>query len=204
MAEGARAASRLSYEEHSTETGVCCCGHVLWLCMIGHSEGATLRLLTTCRPRVSPWHPPPPRRCGRDRCAVARNQALATRPEQLAPNPSLRFPAHAYIPGFGPDIRNHRETGDSGPDSHDLEMPEGAETIAMKPGSALFVPRGWWHRTAAVTDSVSIRSSRARPPLAILSGPWSTGQSWPGRSGANRSLSAPLTRPRSASVCPGF
>ncbi|HKE15743.1 MAG TPA: cupin domain-containing protein [Kofleriaceae bacterium] len=90
-------------------------------------------------------------------------QLRGTKRWQIAPNSSLRFPAHAYIAGFGPDIRNSRDVSEDGAASHDLEMPEGAETIDLEPGSALFVPRGWWHCTSALRDSVSI-SIVTRPP----------------------------------------
>ena len=90
-------------------------------------------------------------------------QLRGTKRWQLAANPDVAFPAHAYIPGFGPDIRNHRAADDEGPGSRSLEMPADAETIDLQPGSALFVPRGWWHRTTAITDSISI-SIVTRPP----------------------------------------
>jgi hypothetical protein len=82
---------------------------------------------------------------------------------QLAPNDELRFPANAFIPGFGADIRNHRPMAKDGPQEFSREMPESAETVVLNPGSVLFVPRGVWHQTSAVTDSISI-SIVTRPP----------------------------------------
>jgi len=87
---------------------------------------------------------------------------------QIAPNLGVRFPRDAFIPGFGRDIRNPRagsaEPAGPGPT---LEMPEDSQTIEMVPGSAMFVPRGWWHRTCADSASVS---------LSILIRPLTTGE----------------------------
>lgn len=75
---------------------------------------------------------------------------------QLAPNRELRFPANAFIPGFGSDIRNDRPSAADAPKEYSLDMPREAQTVLMNPGSALFVPRGWWHATHAVSESISM------------------------------------------------
>jgi len=52
----------------------------------------------------------------------------------------------------------------------DLAVPEGppAADVTMRPGSVLFVPRGTWHSTEALTPSASISFVLATPPRLDL------------------------------------
>jgi 50S ribosomal protein L16 3-hydroxylase len=42
-------------------------------------------------------------------------------------------------------------------------MPTGAKKIELKPGSMLFVPRGYWHRTEAAGDALALNFTFSQP-----------------------------------------
>ncbi len=72
---------------------------------------------------------------------------------RLAANTALPAPLMAHVVG-GPTHPYNLRAGAAGLD--DPAMPADAETLVLEPGAALFVPRGAWHETHALDDSVSL------------------------------------------------
>jgi 50S ribosomal protein L16 3-hydroxylase len=60
----------------------------------------------------------------------------------LPPDPELATYAHAPMPAC---------------------MPPDSQTIVLRPGSLLFVPRGLWHATTATTDALSLNFTYSAP-----------------------------------------
>lgn len=81
---------------------------------------------------------------------------------RLAPNRAARFPTRNSGRCFSGELTLYAS---GRPPSR---MPPGP-TVEMKPGSVLFVPRGYWHTTRALEPSISL-SFGIRPPtwLALL------------------------------------
>jgi len=67
---------------------------------------------------------------------------------ELAPNP-FEYPLAAHVVGGPVHALNRHAAGLADP-----EMPVG-ETHVLEPGAVLFLPRGMWHRTHALEDSLS-------------------------------------------------
>ncbi|MEM6794335.1 MAG: cupin domain-containing protein [Acidobacteriota bacterium] len=79
---------------------------------------------------------------------------------RLAPNDEVPWPTVNYVPaaGFPQGLRSYC------PEPLDPELPPDAEAVELKPGSALFLPRGYWHATEATgEDSLSLTFSLAPP-----------------------------------------
>jgi hypothetical protein len=62
------------------------------------------------------------------------------------------YPTMQYVPGRPATDEHFPDYARSG---FINEAPRGGQTVTMKPGSVLFVPRGMWHRTLAGTASFS-------------------------------------------------
>lgn len=82
---------------------------------------------------------------------------------QLAPNRHLTRPTDRYttaqpIPSAELQLYGPAELPNS--------LPPDAETIHMRPGSALFLPRGYWHQTEAVGESLSLNFTFDQPTWA--------------------------------------
>ncbi len=79
----------------------------------------------------------------------------------VAPVEGLQWPVG---PQFGPDMLPaddlYPQCAENG---FPVDIPADAETITMQPGSVLFLPRGIWHQTEALVDSLSL-SIVLRPP----------------------------------------
>lgn len=80
----------------------------------------------------------------------------------IAENDSVQFPYISFFPGLE---RNPRDGANGDQFIHDTgiaeqlsnEMPDfGTDTVTMLPGSALFLPRGYWHQTRCFSPSVSL------------------------------------------------
>ncbi len=79
---------------------------------------------------------------------------------RVAPVEGLPWPVG---PQFGPGMLPADELYAQCEQGFPKEMPATAESIIMAPGSVLFLPRGIWHQTEALEDSLSV-SIVLRPP----------------------------------------
>lgn len=66
----------------------------------------------------------------------------------VAPNEDVAYPSRSG----GPAQRLRGELSRYVDDEFDPEMPAGAMTYEVVAGSALYIPRGYWHRTIGATD----------------------------------------------------
>lgn len=87
---------------------------------------------------------------GRKRWRIARNEAL---PMPLMPH-SVGNPVHMFNASASPAALASPE------------MPADATEIVLEPGAVLFVPRGYWHDTHALEDSLSF-SMNVRAPTWV-------------------------------------
>lgn len=84
---------------------------------------------------------------------------------QLAPNRHLTRPTDRYTtaqPIPSAELQMY------GPAELPTTLPLDAQTVHMKPGSALFLPRGYWHQTQAVGESLSLNFTFDQPTWADL------------------------------------
>jgi 50S ribosomal protein L16 3-hydroxylase len=81
---------------------------------------------------------------------------------RVAPNREAPYPTAGY-PTHSADHRARFELSLYAPDVFALEMPADAMSFELVPGSVLFLPRGAWHETHAVTDSLSLTVGLALP-----------------------------------------
>lgn len=113
---------------------------------------------------------------------------------RFAPNAQVPYPTQPLFVGY-PVPAALRELGVSFP----TEMPAGAQVEELRPGSVLFLPRGYWHETHALEDSLHLtltftskswadelterlaselpRDARWREPAAGLGAPGEAGSS---------------------------
>lgn len=81
----------------------------------------------------------------------------------IAPVEGLRYPlGRQFGPGMVPGDELYPQAGAGFPQPDDATF----ETIAMAPGSILYLPRGTWHRSLADEDSFSV-SIGIRAPAAL-------------------------------------
>jgi 50S ribosomal protein L16 3-hydroxylase len=90
-------------------------------------------------------------------------QIKGTKRWQIAPNNAVPFPTDRWAMNMGPpspELASYL--------SEDLptQMPEQSEVIHLEPGSVLFVPRGYWHATEAVGDTLSLNFTYSQPTWA--------------------------------------
>lgn len=69
--------------------------------------------------------------------------------------PAVPYPHHPYFPTLF-NRRDGQEYPSYYPKSFSKTMPKGSKTVVMKPGSVLFLPRGYWHETRALEHSISL------------------------------------------------
>lgn len=84
---------------------------------------------------------------------------------QVAPNRHLTRPTDRYTtahPVPSAELQMY------GPSALPTSLPLDAETVHMKPGSVLFLPRGYWHQTQAVGESLSLNFTFDQPTWADL------------------------------------
>lgn len=84
---------------------------------------------------------------------------------QVAPNQHVVRPTDRYTtaqPTPSAELRIY------GPAELPTALPSDAQTVHMKPGSVLFLPRGYWHQTQAVGDSLSLNFTFDQPTWADL------------------------------------
>jgi 50S ribosomal protein L16 3-hydroxylase len=86
-------------------------------------------------------------------------QLSGTKVWQLAPNTSIVNPNDRYALSASEVPRKLREHAIA---PYPKEMPEeGRQTVTLRAGSVLFVPRGWWHATLAEEDALSLNFTYA-------------------------------------------
>ena len=78
-------------------------------------------------------------------------QVVGKKRWQLAENHTVAFPHENHALGT-PPAKTLRRLSSKWP----TRMPEPTRTVLMRPGSALFFPRGMWHSTETVTTSLSL------------------------------------------------
>ncbi len=84
---------------------------------------------------------------------------------QVAPNRHLTRPTDRYTtaqPVPSAELQLY------GPAELPTTLPLDADTVHMKPGSVLFLPRGYWHQTQAVGESLSLNFTFDQPTWADL------------------------------------
>jgi quercetin dioxygenase-like cupin family protein len=82
---------------------------------------------------------------------------------EVAPMTEYAYPVGAqFAPGAAPYDEMYAQIRDGFPDAAGVEF----ESVEMKPGSVLFVPRGTWHRTVAEQDSFAISIGLNPPSIA--------------------------------------
>ncbi|MNL22549.1 Cupin superfamily protein [compost metagenome] len=77
----------------------------------------------------------------------------------MAPNKDLKNPLTRHTMGLESDPEMQGYLRRPLP----TEMPKDAQSIVLKPGSLLFVPRGYWHSTAAQEDALSLNFTFTAP-----------------------------------------
>ena len=86
-------------------------------------------------------------------------QIHGTKIWKLAPNEHVINPLTRFTMGTEPDAEMDNYLEDDLP----TEMPKGAQTIELKPGSMLFVPRGYWHSTEAKGEALALNFTFTAP-----------------------------------------
>jgi 50S ribosomal protein L16 3-hydroxylase len=85
-------------------------------------------------------------------------QIHGTKTWWLAPNSSVVNPTQRYTIGQSCDPELESYLDEPFPE----RMPEG-EKVMLKPGSLLFVPRGYWHRTEATGEALALNFTFSQP-----------------------------------------
>ena len=86
-------------------------------------------------------------------------QLQGTKRWRLAPNPHVENPTQRYTLGqpLDPELAAYAEL------PLPKEMPADAQEIVLKPGSLLFVPRGFWHSTEAEGEALALNFTFNQP-----------------------------------------
>lgn len=86
-------------------------------------------------------------------------QIHGTKTWRLAPNTHVANPMTRHTMGSEPDpeLDGYLDT------ELPTEMPANAQTIVLKPGSLLFVPRGYWHSTEAQSEALALNFTFTAP-----------------------------------------
>jgi 50S ribosomal protein L16 3-hydroxylase len=86
-------------------------------------------------------------------------QIHGTKKWRLAPNTHVANPMTRHTMGTEPDSELDGYLEDELP----TEMPADAQTVVLKPGSVLFVPRGYWHSTEAQSEALALNFTFTAP-----------------------------------------
>lgn len=86
-------------------------------------------------------------------------QIHGTKIWQMAPNEHLANPLTRHTMGTEPDNEMAGYLDEELP----TKMPKSAKTIELKPGSVLFVPRGYWHSTEAQGEALALNFTFTAP-----------------------------------------
>jgi 50S ribosomal protein L16 3-hydroxylase len=93
-------------------------------------------------------------------------QVHGTKKWTLAPNRQVTHPLCRHTIGqpADPELTTYMES------PMPASMPDEARTLELKPGSLLFVPRGYWHRTEAEGDALALNFTLTAPTWLDLFG----------------------------------
>ncbi|MBY0453139.1 MAG: cupin domain-containing protein [Bdellovibrionaceae bacterium] len=86
-------------------------------------------------------------------------QIHGTKTWRLAPNTHVANPMTRHTMGSEPDSELDGYLEDELP----TEMPTDSQTVVLKPGSVLFVPRGYWHSTEAQSEALALNFTFTAP-----------------------------------------
>lgn len=86
-------------------------------------------------------------------------QIHGTKIWKLAPNEHVINPLTRHTMGTEPDSEMDGYLEDDLP----TQMPQKVQTIELKPGSLLFVPRGYWHETEAKGEALALNFTFTAP-----------------------------------------
>ena len=86
-------------------------------------------------------------------------QVSGTKKWRMAPNTQVENPLTRHTMGQEPDSELAGYLDDELP----REMPPNSQTYVLKPGSLLFVPRGYWHETEAEGDAMALNFTFTAP-----------------------------------------
>lgn len=93
-------------------------------------------------------------------------QVHGTKKWWVAPNTSVANPMTRHTLGHPLDAELASYTENLMPE----EMPTDAQEITLEPGSLMFLPRGTWHKTEALSDAISLNFTYSAPTwIDILS-----------------------------------
>ncbi len=86
-------------------------------------------------------------------------QLHGTKTWSIAPNSSVQNPTQRHTLGqpIDPELASYLH------DEFPRSMPDGAQQVILKPGSLLFVPRGYWHTTAASGEALALNFTFNQP-----------------------------------------
>lgn len=86
-------------------------------------------------------------------------QLYGTKKWWLAPNENVENPTERFTIGqeLDPELASYSAL------PMPSEMPANAQEIILKPGSVLFVPRGYWHRTEAEGEALALNFTYSQP-----------------------------------------
>lgn len=91
-------------------------------------------------------------------------QIRGTKTWWLAPNETFENPTERFTIGqpLDPELASYAMA------EPPTSMPEPQEKIVLKPGSMLFVPRGYWHRTEASGEALALNFTFSQPTYIDL------------------------------------
>src|SRR5262249_20813772 len=78
-------------------------------------------------------------------------QVRGTKRWRIAPNAHVRYPTVRYVIGQRPNPVHEVEA----PRGLPTEMPQNFQTVELRPGMVMFVPRGMWHDTETIANDES-------------------------------------------------
>ncbi len=86
-------------------------------------------------------------------------QIHGTKVWTMAPNAHVANPLTRHTMGQEPDV----ELATYAHSSFPMEMPKSARNYTLKPGTLLYVPRGYWHSTEAAGDALALNFTFTAP-----------------------------------------
>jgi 50S ribosomal protein L16 3-hydroxylase len=91
-------------------------------------------------------------------------QLTGTKKWWLAPNTTVQNPSQRHTLGqtINPELEGYLEK------PFPKKMPTSQKAVLLKPGSVLFVPQGYWHRTEASGEALSLNFTFNQPSYADL------------------------------------
>jgi 50S ribosomal protein L16 3-hydroxylase len=91
-------------------------------------------------------------------------QLTGTKKWWLAPNEHVEHPSQRHTMGLPVDAELAGYVSEPFP----IKMPATEKAYVLKPGSMLFVPQGYWHRTEATGEALSLNFTFSQPSWVDL------------------------------------